>query len=93
MTSAALSPSGTMIRKARPTLRWRPSKGATNYVVKVYDADRNEVATSDLKGTSWTVPVIPSEGERIRGKSRQVNISRRRRIANYANQDGADGTL
>jgi len=52
---ALLSPVGTVVIGVRPVFRWRPLDGAEGYVVKVYDADFNEVAASpQLSGTVWT---------------------------------------
>jgi hypothetical protein len=51
-----LEPVGIVIRGDRPTFRWQPLKGATSYVVKVYDTDFNEVARSlSQPATSWRV--------------------------------------
>src|SRR5262245_40643843 len=58
---ALLGPVGTVVMSDRlmsdrPTFRWRALDGAGSYVVKVYDADFNEVAAStQLSGTAWTV--------------------------------------
>jgi hypothetical protein len=52
---ALLSPVGTVVMGVRPVFRWRPLAGAEGYVVKIYDADFNEVAASpQLIGTVWT---------------------------------------
>jgi hypothetical protein len=52
---ALLSPVGTAVIGVRPVFRWRALDGAEGYVVKVYDADFNEVAASpQLSGTVWT---------------------------------------
>lgn len=52
---ALLSPVGTAVIGVRPVFRWRAVDGAEGYVVKVYDADFNEVAASpQLSGTVWT---------------------------------------
>lgn len=52
---ALLSPVGTVVTGVRPVFRWRPLDGAESYVVKIYDADFNEVAASPpLSGTVWT---------------------------------------
>ena len=43
----------------RPTFRWSPLKGATGYVVEVYDGDFNLVAASpQLTSHSWTAPAL-----------------------------------
>ncbi|HKQ78453.1 MAG TPA: hypothetical protein VJ810_32435 [Blastocatellia bacterium] len=53
---ALLGPVGTVVMSDRPTFRWRALNGADSYVVKIYDADFNEVAVSpQLSETSWTV--------------------------------------
>ena len=52
---ALLSPVGTVVVGVRPVFRWRALAGAEGYVVKIYDADFNEVAASpQLSGTVWT---------------------------------------
>jgi len=52
---ALLSPVGTGVIGVRPVFRWRALDGAESYVVKIYDADFNEVAASpQLSGTVWT---------------------------------------
>jgi hypothetical protein len=52
---ALLSPVGTVVISDRPTFRWRALDGADGYVVKIYDADFNEVAVSPrLSRTVWT---------------------------------------
>jgi hypothetical protein len=53
---ALLSPVGTNVSSPRPSFRWSPVKGATHYLVAVYDENFNWVATSQpLTTTSWTV--------------------------------------
>jgi hypothetical protein len=53
---ALLGPVGTIVMSDRPTFHWRALGGAGGYVVKVYDADFNEVAVSpQLSVTEWTV--------------------------------------
>lgn len=50
-----LGPVGTVVMKDRPVFHWRALDGAEGYVVKVYDADFNEVAASpQLTQTAWT---------------------------------------
>jgi hypothetical protein len=52
---ALLSPVGTVVIGVRPVFRWRALEGVEGYVVKIYDADFNEVAASpQLSGTVWT---------------------------------------
>src|SRR6185503_20720979 len=52
---ALLNPVGTVVIGVRPVFRWRALTGAEGYVVKIYDADFNEVAASpQLSGTAWT---------------------------------------
>ena len=52
---ALLSPIGTVVPSVRPVFRWRALAGAEGYVVKIYDANFNEVAASpQLSGTTWT---------------------------------------
>jgi anti-sigma factor RsiW len=53
---ALLGPVGTVVISDRPTFRWRALGGADSYVVKIYDADFNEVAVSPrLSETAWGV--------------------------------------
>jgi len=53
---ALFSPVGVVEMSDRPTFRWHALGGANSYVVKIYDADFNEVAASpQLSETSWTV--------------------------------------
>jgi len=52
---ALLGPVGTVVMSDHPVFRWRALDGADGYVVKIYDADFNEVAASPrLSGTIWT---------------------------------------
>lgn len=52
-----LAPVGTVVRKARPTFRWRVRPGARAYVVSVYDQDLTEVAASpELRESEWSPP-------------------------------------
>jgi hypothetical protein len=52
---ALLGPVGTAVMSDRPTFRWRALAGAESYVVRIYDADFNEVAASPrLSETAWT---------------------------------------
>lgn len=48
------SPLGTVVSTDRPTFRWSPFKGATSYVITVYDHDYKPVVTSGpLSATAW----------------------------------------
>lgn len=52
---ALLGPVGTVVQSNRPVFRWRELKGATAYIVNVYDSGFNQVATSDqIPRTEWT---------------------------------------
>jgi hypothetical protein len=58
-----LSPVGTNVSTGRPTFRWRALKGATSYLVAVYDENFNWVATSHpITTTSWTAPNALKQG-------------------------------
>jgi hypothetical protein len=53
---ALLGPVGTVVMSDRPTFRWRALDRANSYVVRIYDADFNEVVASpQLSANSWTV--------------------------------------
>ncbi len=57
VTFAPVSPVGTFVRAGRPVFRWRALEGATSYVVNVFDASFNKVATSGaLSSAEWTPP-------------------------------------
>lgn len=43
---AVTNPVGKILQSKRPQFRWRELSGAESYIVKVYDTDFNEVATS-----------------------------------------------
>lgn len=52
---ALLSPSGRIIREARPAFRWKPLAGAKSYVVYIVDSKFKPVAQSRaLDATAWT---------------------------------------
>jgi len=55
-----IAPIGKVVFSDRPTFRWSPLRGATGYVVEVYDQAFNLVATSpELTNSSWAVPSLP----------------------------------
>lgn len=57
-------PVGSVLMTSRPTFRWSPLKGATGYVVEVYDEGFNLVAASpQLAGTSWAAPQTLPRGK------------------------------
>ncbi|MEO8434001.1 MAG: hypothetical protein ABI596_03840 [Pyrinomonadaceae bacterium] len=52
-----VSPLGKIITEQRPTVRWQRLEGASGYVVSIFDANFNRIATSPiLSGPSWTPP-------------------------------------
>jgi anti-sigma factor RsiW len=52
---ALQSPVGSFVQSSRPLFRWREVKGATSYVVTVYDAAFRVVAKSEeIERTEWT---------------------------------------
>ena len=54
---ALREPIGKVVRAARPVFRWSSLAGASSYVVEIYDAQFNLVATSPrLTTTIWTAP-------------------------------------
>jgi hypothetical protein len=58
-----LSPVGVVVESDRPTFKWNAYEGATAYVVKVFDSDFNQVATSlSQTATSWNVPMSLRRG-------------------------------
>lgn len=58
-----LSPVGVVVESDRPTFKWNAYEGATAYVVKVFDLDFNQVATSlSQTATSWNVPTSLGRG-------------------------------
>jgi len=58
-TFGLLGPSGTVIAKDRPNLRWQTLAGATSYTVSVFDADFNLVTRSTpITATQWTTPPL-----------------------------------
>lgn len=53
---SVIDPVGKVLMMDRPTFRWSPVEGATAYVVEVYDAEFNAVATSpQLTNNSWVI--------------------------------------
>lgn len=57
--AATLTPSGVVVREARPTLRWPPHAGAISYQIVIADAQQRTVLHSDTLPpavTSWTPP-------------------------------------
>jgi hypothetical protein len=51
----AVEPFRSAVRDARPRFSWTPVKGARGYRVAVFDANYDEIASSDaLTATSWT---------------------------------------
>lgn len=62
---ALLEPAGVVSLNDRPTFRWQPLKGATNYTVFVFDSDFNRVLKSEPQAaTNWTVPTPLNRGSR-----------------------------
>lgn len=58
-----LSPLGVVVQSDYPTFRWEPYEGATVYVVKVYDSNFKELATSlSQTATSWKIPATLPRG-------------------------------
>jgi hypothetical protein len=56
-------PQGEIVRDTRPTLRWQPLEKATSYVVSIYDAGFNKVASSPaLSGSTWRPPQSLARG-------------------------------
>ena len=58
-----VSPVGVVVRGDRPTLRWQPLSGATNYTVTLLDSNSGATITSPpLTATEWTVPRTLTRG-------------------------------
>ncbi len=56
---AVIEPAGKVTLTDRPTFRWSKLDGATGYVVEVYDAQFDLVASSpSLTGVSWKAPPL-----------------------------------
>jgi hypothetical protein len=61
---SVIEPVGKVLLTDRPTFRWAPMEGATNYVVEVYDAKFNQVVASpQLAGSSWSPPRALARGQ------------------------------
>jgi hypothetical protein len=59
-----IGPISQVITQHRPALSWRPLRGATSYVVGVFDTNFNLVAHSpSLSTTRWTVDVPLQRGQ------------------------------
>ena len=59
-----IGPVGTIVRTDRPSFRWKSLKGATSYVVAVYDSSFNKVASSEAQsGTQWSPASSLKRGE------------------------------
>lgn len=51
-----LTPAGVVIENTRPTFRWRPLQGASEYVVTLLDSRFRPIESSGpLTGTEWTI--------------------------------------
>jgi len=56
---SVIDPVGKVVMSDRPTFRWSPMEGASEYVVEIYDSKFNLVATSpQLTSRSWTSPAL-----------------------------------
>lgn len=57
VSSLQTYPVGEVIEAVRPVFRWEPLKGASGYVITVFDPSYNEVAKSEsVEATAWTMP-------------------------------------
>jgi hypothetical protein len=55
-TFELIAPVGRVVADGRPTFRWQPFRGATNYVISVFDENFNRIARSPaLSNTKWTI--------------------------------------
>ena len=61
---SVIEPAGKVLMSNRPTFRWTQMKGATAYVVEVYDDKFNLViASPQLTNNSWTAPQSLARGK------------------------------
>lgn len=61
---SVLEPAGSVLLTDRPAFRWSALEGATGYVVEVYDAGFNLVASSSrLDARSWSAPQTLPRGK------------------------------
>ncbi|MET0626160.1 MAG: hypothetical protein ABW250_24715, partial [Pyrinomonadaceae bacterium] len=61
---SVLDPAGNVLLTDRPTFRWSALEGATGYVVEIYDAGFNLVASSPrLDARSWAAPQTLARGK------------------------------
>lgn len=61
---SVLDPAGSVLLTDRPTFRWSELEGATGYVVEVYDAGFNLVASSPrLDARTWSAPQTLARGK------------------------------
>ncbi len=61
---SVIEPAGKVLMSNRPTFRWTQMKGATAYVVEVYDDKFNLVTSSpQLTNNSWTAPQSLARGK------------------------------
>jgi len=75
---ALIGPIGTVVMSDRPTFRWRALGGADSYVVKIYDADFNEVAGSQqLSGTTRAGTVWTTTRSLERGRTYSWQVTAR----------------
>jgi anti-sigma factor RsiW len=61
---ALLSPVGKVAQTTRPSFRWQPLAGASNYYVTIYDANQQKIAASP----ALTTPEWTPEQELARGQ-------------------------
>jgi len=61
---ALVSPVGVVVEEDRPTLHWKPLKGATSYTVTISDSGYREVASAaSINRTNWTLDRRLKRGE------------------------------
>src|SRR5215213_444997 len=61
---SVIDPTGIVLMTDHPTFRWSPMKGATAYIVEVYDSKFNLLVTSpQLTNNSWMAPQALARGK------------------------------
>jgi hypothetical protein len=71
---AVNEPVGNVVMTSKPTFRWSPMKGATSYVVEVYDSQFKLLARSEpVTGNSWQMVTSLSRGSVYSWQVKAIN--------------------